>query len=51
MWSLGKLSEAFVYALLGTLVFIPGSYHLFVYVQLLRKVPGYTYDMIPDFND
>jgi len=51
LWLRGKFSDSVVYFLLGTLVFIPGSYHLFIYVQLVRKVPGYTYDMIPTFND
>lgn len=51
LWVQGKSSDAAVYLFLGTLVFIPGSYHLFIFVQLLRRVPGYTPDMIPNLFD
>lgn len=40
-------SEALPLFMLGALLFIPGSYHSFIFLMIFRKVPGYSYDMIP----
>ncbi|CAG9326347.1 unnamed protein product [Blepharisma stoltei] len=47
----GRFTDWGLYWLLGALVFIPGSYHLFIFLQLMRETPGYSYDMLPDFDD
>ncbi|XP_031777744.1 uncharacterized protein LOC100114926 isoform X2 [Nasonia vitripennis] len=36
--------------ILGALMFIPGAYHVRVAVQAYRKVPGYSFDDIPEFD-
>jgi len=37
--------------ILGSLMFIPGSYHTYIAVQTWRGVPGYHYDDIPHYDD
>ena len=34
----------------GSLMFIPGSYHVFLAVQTFRGVPGYLFDEYPTFD-
>lgn len=36
--------------ILGTLMFIPGAYHMRVAILAYRKVPGYSFDDIPEFD-
>ncbi|XP_011494787.1 PREDICTED: transmembrane protein 230 isoform X2 [Ceratosolen solmsi marchali] len=36
--------------ILGILMFIPGAYHVRVAVQAYRKIPGYSFDDIPEFD-
>ncbi|XP_014210029.1 transmembrane protein 230 isoform X2 [Copidosoma floridanum] len=36
--------------ILGALMFIPGAYHVRVAIQAYRKVPGYSFDDIPEFD-
>ncbi|KAL7291467.1 hypothetical protein TKK_0014735 [Trichogramma kaykai] len=36
--------------ILGALMFIPGAYHVRVAVQAYRKIPGYSFDDIPEFD-
>ncbi|KAK0076413.1 hypothetical protein PV325_005441 [Microctonus aethiopoides] len=36
--------------ILGALMFIPGAYHVRVAVMAYRKVPGYSFDDIPEFD-
>ncbi|OMJ69320.1 hypothetical protein SteCoe_32980 [Stentor coeruleus] len=50
-WNNGSLTDSSIYWLLASLVFIPGCYHLVIFMQILRGVPGYDYSMLPDFND
>jgi len=47
----GNLGDCFMYLLLGVLVFIPGSYHLFLFMQAARGAPGYRYDQLPSLDD
>ncbi|CAN7990363.1 unnamed protein product [Ixodes hexagonus] len=35
---------------LGSLMFIPGVYHVRIAYYAYKKYPGYTYDDIPDFD-
>eukprot|EP00419_Tripos_fusus_P025747 CAMPEP_0172727540 /NCGR_PEP_ID=MMETSP1074-20121228/91738_1 /TAXON_ID=2916 /ORGANISM="Ceratium fusus, Strain PA161109" /LENGTH=97 /DNA_ID=CAMNT_0013554703 /DNA_START=30 /DNA_END=323 /DNA_ORIENTATION=- len=42
--------ESIPLVMLGALTFIPGVYHCFLFFMILRKVPGYTVDMIPKFD-
>mmetsp|Transcript_95277 Transcript_95277/g.179148 ORF Transcript_95277/g.179148 Transcript_95277/m.179148 type:complete len:101 (+) Transcript_95277:85-387(+) len=41
-----SLSESMPFTILGALCFIPGSYHTFIFFQIFRKVPGYSFSMI-----
>ena len=34
----------------GSLMFIPGSYHVFLAIQTFRGVPGYLFDEYPTFD-
>ena len=45
-WTKTSLSESYEYLLLGLIMFIPGSYHTVILIQILRGVDGYSYDMI-----
>ncbi|XP_051163749.1 transmembrane protein 230 isoform X1 [Leptopilina boulardi] len=36
--------------ILGALMFIPGAYHVRVAILAYRKVPGYSFDDIPEFE-
>ena len=47
----GSLTDSGLYWLLASLVFIPGAYHLIIFIQVMREVPGYDMSMLPDFND
>ena len=35
---------------LGSILFIPGSYHVFVAVMACKRVPGYDYDQVSVFE-
>eukprot|EP00050_Salpingoeca_kvevrii_P010324 m.7700 g.7700 ORF g.7700 m.7700 type:complete len:55 (-) comp2790_c0_seq1:45-209(-) len=37
-------------AILGGLMFIPGSYHTYLAYYAWQGAPGYTFDDIPDFD-
>jgi hypothetical protein len=37
--------------LLGSILFIPGSYHTFIAFMACRKVPGYTYEEVAVFDE
>eukprot|EP00435_Cladocopium_sp_Y103_P066938 s728_g29.t1 len=41
-----SLWESLPFNILGGLCFIPGAYHSFIFLMVLKKVPGYSYDMI-----
>jgi hypothetical protein len=47
----GSFTDSGLYWLLAMLVFIPGAYHLIIFMQVMRGVPGYDMSMLPDFND
>ncbi|XP_014600064.1 transmembrane protein 230 isoform X1 [Polistes fuscatus] len=36
--------------ILGALMFIPGAYHMRVAILAYQKVPGYSFDDIPEFD-
>ncbi|XP_056633159.1 transmembrane protein 230-like isoform X1 [Diorhabda carinulata] len=36
--------------ILGTLMFIPGAYHVRIAYYAYKKVPGYSFDDIPEFE-
>lgn len=37
--------------IIGSLMFIPGSYHTYLAVQAWRRAPGYSYNDIPSYED
>mmetsp|Transcript_77166 Transcript_77166/g.195916 ORF Transcript_77166/g.195916 Transcript_77166/m.195916 type:complete len:106 (+) Transcript_77166:176-493(+) len=41
-----SFSEAMPFTMLGSLCFIPGAYHTWIFYMIFKKVPGYSYDMI-----
>jgi len=44
-------TDAAPFLLLGSLLFIPGIYHVFIIVRIWMRAPGWTYEMLPDLND
>lgn len=36
--------------ILGVLMFIPGAYHIRIAFYAFKKVPGYSFDDIPEFD-
>lgn len=36
--------------ILGLLMFIPGAYHTFIAYYAYKRVPGYSFDDIPEFD-
>ncbi|SAL95567.1 hypothetical protein [Absidia glauca] len=36
---------------LGSIMFIPGAYHLYIAYYAYYKYPGYEFSMIPDWED
>ncbi|CAO3640312.1 unnamed protein product [Cunninghamella blakesleeana] len=36
---------------LGSIMFIPGAYHLYIAYYAYYKYPGYEFSMIPDWDD
>ena len=49
-WSGSSLGESYEFILLGSIMFIPGSYHTFLLVQILRGVEGYDYELLDMFD-
>ena len=47
----GNWTETGLYLLLSFLVLTPGVYHLFIYLQVLRGVPGYHISMLTDLSN
>ncbi|CEM27808.1 unnamed protein product [Vitrella brassicaformis CCMP3155] len=45
------VSAATPLLVLGSICFIPGSYYTFMFIQIFRGVPGYTYLDIPSYDD
>ena len=42
-----SLYESLPYTVLGSVCFIPGSYHAFIFMQIWRGEKGWSYDDIP----
>ena len=45
-WTKSSIAEWYEFLLLGMIMFIPGSYHIFILVQILRGIEDYDYDLI-----
>ncbi|ORZ14677.1 upf0414 transmembrane protein [Absidia repens] len=45
------LSRAIPLLVLGSIMFIPGAYHLYIAYYAYYKYPGYEFSMIPDWDD
>ncbi len=43
-----KSYELFI---LGSILFIPGSYHVFIALMACKRVPGYSYSDVAVFDD
>jgi hypothetical protein len=43
--------NSYEFFLLGGILFIPGSYHVFVALMACRKMPGYSYSDVAVFDD
>jgi hypothetical protein len=42
--------ESYEFFILGSILFIPGSYHTFIAVMAYRQVEGYTFDEVSVFD-
>ena len=38
------IKESYEFIVLGSIMFIPGSYHTFIAIMACKGVEGYTYD-------
>ncbi len=45
------ISGSYEFFLLGSILFIPGSYHTFIAFMACKKVPGYTFDQVSVFDE
>jgi len=45
------LEESVPFLVIGSICFIPGSYHSFIFLQIFRGIPGYSYDQIPSYDE
>lgn len=43
--------NAYEFFILGSILFIPGSYHTFIAFMACRKVEGYTFDEVAVFDE
>lgn len=46
----GLNETCFVMFILGSLMIIPGAYHVRIAYGAYKELPGYDYDQIPDFD-
>ena len=46
-----SLSESYEKLILGSILFIPGSYHTMLAIQALRGVDGWTYENLTVFEN
>ncbi|KAI8056472.1 hypothetical protein BDF21DRAFT_430880 [Thamnidium elegans] len=44
------LARGTAFIVLGSLMFIPGSYHLYIAYYAYYKYPGYDFNLIPDWD-
>ncbi|KAI8983776.1 hypothetical protein BDB01DRAFT_850433 [Pilobolus umbonatus] len=44
------LAEGTPFLVLGSLMFIPGAYHLYIAYYAYYKYPGYDFSLIPDWD-
>ena len=44
------ISGSYELFILGSILFIPGSYHTFIAMMACRRVPGYTFDEVATFE-
>lgn len=45
------IRESYELLILGSILFIPGSYHTFISFMAFRMVDGYTFDQVAVFDD
>ncbi|KAL7066027.1 hypothetical protein ACR3K2_35200 [Cryptosporidium serpentis] len=45
----GNINESIPSLVIGSLCFIPGSYHVFIIIQTLRNVPDYSLDIFDSY--
>ena len=43
--------NAYELFLLGGILFIPGSYHVFVALMACKKIPGYSFSDVATFDE
>mmetsp|Transcript_6717 Transcript_6717/g.16401 ORF Transcript_6717/g.16401 Transcript_6717/m.16401 type:complete len:98 (+) Transcript_6717:67-360(+) len=48
---LHTLHDSTPLTVLGTICFIPGAYHTFIFAMVAADVPGFSYDMITKIPD
>ena len=45
------ISGSYEFFLLGSIMFIPGSYHSFLAFMACRRMPGYSFDEVAIFDE
>eukprot|EP00919_Chromeraceae_sp_WS-2016_P062029 GHVR01146944.1.p1 GENE.GHVR01146944.1~~GHVR01146944.1.p1 ORF type:complete len:127 (-),score=19.79 GHVR01146944.1:53-376(-) len=46
-----RYGECIPFMIIGCICFIPGSYYVFMFIQIFRGIKGYNYDDIPSYDD
>ena len=45
------IANSYEFLLLGSILFIPGSYHSFIAWMAFRQIEGYTFDQVAVFDE
>ena len=43
--------EAYEFFIIGSILFIPGSYHTFIAIMACKRIPGYSYEDVAIFDE
>uniref|UniRef100_A0A0G4HKS0 Transmembrane protein 230 n=1 Tax=Chromera velia CCMP2878 TaxID=1169474 RepID=A0A0G4HKS0_9ALVE len=46
-----RVYDSIPFLIIGSIAFIPGAFYTFIFVQIFRGIPGYSYNDIPQYDD